>query len=358
MVKNLFTFSIGVLLCASFGGVSHAKDTLRLKNGDILSGQITQFSMDGVRLDAPYGTFDIEVGFIGGIESPRYHVEDLQFEVMSSSTIDDPILAALDPSGVPSHRINTKDIPPVPVSDAVSNTETDIEGQAADDKHLDLWGADWSGEVNAGAEFQTGNSDSETLSLDGETTANWDDIHRATIGADYTREEENDIKVEDEQEVYAAYDYFFAEKWFWNNTASFKQDNVDNLDSRIEAASGLGYQFYNRDDLSLEATLGPGYQREKYEDQDAQTNMTANWTFDYEQAFYDDFVRLFHAHALTTPMDDMSLWLFESESGIKVPLRAGIVATSEINFDYNNNAPNDVEEEDTTYRIKLGYEWP
>jgi len=71
----------------------------------------------------------------------------------------------------------------------------------------------------------------------------------------------------------------------------------------------------------------------------------------------EDFFRLYHNHDLFSPFDDFSSYLFESETGIKIPLRNGIVASGEIEFDWNNDPADGEGEDDTTYGVKLGYEW-
>jgi putative salt-induced outer membrane protein YdiY len=318
-----------LVTCPSF-----ANDTLKLKNGDVLSGTISNYSVEGVTITTSYGEFNIPINQIGGIESPMIDLNDLKKPEPPT-----PIIAKAEPA--------------IEYGEPVS---TDMEVDAEAHK-TGLWGATWSGNINAGAEFKDGNSDSNEFIMDGQVKANWNDIHRLKIGAEFETEKENDVKTKDERELFAAYDYFFSDKWFWNNALELEQDKVNNLDLRTIFTSGLGYQIYDEDDLRLAVTFGPGYEREEFENQDAEDSLTANWALDYEQKFYDDFIRLFHNHDIVTPSDDFSSYLFESKSGLRIPLREGVIASGEVEFDWNNDPAIGEVEDDTTYRAKLGYEW-
>ena len=76
---------------------AHAKDTLKLKNGDVLSGQISTYSTNGVTIQTAYGVFDIPVNHIGGVESPRYSMEDLFNPAMPAAN-QTPMAAPTDAS--------------------------------------------------------------------------------------------------------------------------------------------------------------------------------------------------------------------------------------------------------------------
>lgn len=219
-----------------------------------------------------------------------------------------------------------------------------------------LWGARWDGNVNAGATVESGNSDSMAIDADARLTGRWDK-HRTEWRADYNYEEDNDDVTVDDRSLNGAYDYFFAEKWFWNNQAGFEQDDVEKLDLRVDASTGLGYQVFERDDLELKMIAGPGYLYSEYENGREESDVSANWSLDYRQKFYEDFFRLFHRHELTAPVDDMDAFLFESESGVRLPLKRGIIASAQVDYDWNNDPAPGTGEEDTTYSLKLGYEW-
>jgi len=319
---------------------AYAADQLHLKNGDRLTGTILSRSPARVRMQTSVGVIYIKSDMIDRVESATYTKTDL---VGQRAQVIAPAPQVIVPT-------QAQAITPMvePVAAAVADTPAPVE--------TGLWGAKWSGAANIGTELETGNSDEFTINLDAKTKAKWDK-HTAGIGAEYEYEEVDGVRITDDRELNSFYDYFFAEKWFWDNQLRFEQQKKQDLNLRAEYVTGLGYQFYDEDDLTLKVAFGPGYEYEDYEGEDATNSLTANWSLDYEQAFYEDFVRLFHNHDLSSPTDDFSSFLFESESGVKIPLRKNIIATGEIEFDWNNQPATGEQEDDTTYSVKLGYEW-
>ncbi|MBX2834602.1 MAG: DUF481 domain-containing protein [Micavibrio sp.] len=232
---------------------------------------------------------------------------------------------------------------------------------SADEANIDtepkFLGADWEGRINAGASLQTGNTESDAINLDTTIKAKWNDIHRATLKAEYNRETEDDLKTENNKMVEGQYDYFLHEKWFLNSNLGFEQDEISELDLRTTAGAGLGYQPYESDDLNLQFILGPSYLHEEYEGGSEDDALAAHWSMDYDQKIIDDMFEIFHEHEILVPSDDADAFLFNSKSGIRIPLKKGLVATGEIDFDWDNAPETGVKEDDTTYAAKLGYEW-
>ena len=344
--KNLYIVLGGFTVFMSatnFAIAASTQEQLFLKNGDRLTGRIISYNQSTVTIETGFGTLDVDSNNIGGVSSPQY--------TLGNFTMSDD---DFDPSNTLTPLMsNTTDIEAS--TDIAAKTDTDSTDETNDE--TGLWGAKWSGNINIGGELETGNSDSKNITIDGKTKANWADIHRLTLSADYEWEKEEDTKVTDEREANVIYDYFFADQWFWNNALMFEQDKIEQLDHRVEMTSGLGYQFYDDEDLSLQITFGPGYEQEKYKNQNAEDSITSNWSLGYEQSFYEDMFRLYHDHDVVTPMDDLSSYFFESDSGVKIPLKKGIVASGEVEFDWNNDPAMGEQEDDTTYSVKLGYEW-
>ncbi len=226
----------------------------------------------------------------------------------------------------------------------------------------ELWGADWSGRINFGASLQTGNTEQDAINADGTVKAKWLDLmgdikHRATLQAEYNRETEDDVTTEDNRSLEGQYDYFFARKWFLNTNAKFEQDDISDIDLRYNIGVGLGHQVFEQDDLHLQYVLGPTYLREEYEDGSEDDSIAARWAFDYDQKVLEDKFQLFHEHEFLVPVDETDAFLFDSKSGIRMPIIYGVVGTAEVDFDWDNDPEPGIEEDDTTYALKLGYEW-
>lgn len=215
----------------------------------------------------------------------------------------------------------------------------------------------WSGRVNFGASLQTGNTEQDAINADATIKAKWNEAHRSTLKAEYNRENEDGDTTEDNKSIEGQHDYFFTPKWFLNGTLGFEQNEIDEIDLRTKAGFGLGHQPYDRDDLHLQYVLGPTYLHEEFASGNREDSLAARWSLDYDQKFWDEVIQLFHEHEFLVPGDDTDAYLFDSKSGVRVPLKNGLVATGEIDFEWDNDPEPGVVEDDTTYGLKLGYEW-
>lgn len=235
--------------------------------------------------------------------------------------------------------------PKAPVAESAS---------ALDDKFL---GADWSGRANAGFTAQSGNSDTEELTLDAQTTAKWGDVHRAKVKAEYEREKDNNTETVNNQSLEGLYDYFFKPEWFLETNLKWEQDDIAGLDHRINAGLGLGYQPFDTDEFKLKMVLSPTYVDEEYETGDGNSSSALRWALDAEKTIWDGSVTLFHNHEILAPTDEMSEYNLETETGARVPIHKGLIATAQIDHDVDKAAPAGTSENDTKYALKLGYEW-
>ncbi len=99
------------------------------------------------------------------------------------------------------------------------------------------------------------------------------------------------------------------------------------------------------------------YLHEKFEDGSSEDSIAAEWQLAYDQKFWRKQLSVFHDHDLLVPTDETDDFLFESETGVKVPLKVGIVAKAAVEFDWDNKPEPGVKEDDTTYSLQVGYEW-
>ncbi len=326
MTFKYFTCTALVLMATP----AFAKGSVTLVNGDRLSGDIVQQSDTTITFKTVYGTLEI----------PRSDIEDINSgfakkPVTISMTVPEELLPIKEEADVAAIR-----------PAAGKNEEVDTG----------LWGALWSGNANLGASLKTGNSKTSGINIDATAKAKWDK-HRAEVSVVFNREEDDGNVSVNNRSIAGAHSYFFKDKWFWENALKFEQDDIDQIDLRMQYNSGLGYQFYDRDDFHLKVVAGPGYQYEEFEDGSDESDATFHARIDYDQKFYDDLFRVFHRSDLSVPVADSEDFLFQSKNGIRIPLKKGIIASFEIGFDWDNQPASGTTEDDISYVFKLGYEW-
>lgn len=304
-------------------------DTITFKNGDVLSGEVTQHTVLGVVFKTSFGAKLI---------IPRGEIADIV------EAVDD--VAALEPAAGEASKEKT-----------IVNTLSDPFASAADGVAKTIKQVEWKGEVNVGGLLQTGNTEKNAIRVDSKVIARREK-DRMTAIFEYDRAEDDGVISEDMASLEGIYDYFWKPKWFINSNLKFEQDDISNIDLRTDLGLGVGYQMYEQDDLNLQYILGTTYIREDFAaNGGTEEDIALSWQFKYDQKLFSDVISIFHNHELEVPFDDTEAFLFESDTGLKIPVAANLVGTAKVEFDWDNQPALTVKEDDTKYTVSLGYSW-
>ncbi len=217
-------------------------------------------------------------------------------------------------------------------------------------------GTEWSGRVNLGGFVTDGNTNKKALVVDGRTEARQKD-NRYTFGGEFRFAEDNGETTEDEYEIYAQYDRFLTKQLFTGVRTEYESDDIDELDYRLSVGPFVGYQFYEKKTLNLSSRIGLEYITEEYANGDSEDETAFSWGVNYDQKIIDETLQLFYKHELSTPFDDTEGFLFDAETGVRFPIAKVLVGSAQVDFDWDNDPAPGVEEGDTKYSLKLGYEF-
>ena len=295
-------------------------ETITFTNGDRLSGTVVGNTMSGIRFQTNFGQ-EVFIPYEQIADNTQVISTTPQTQQTANAQPVEKEIASIEPAAGP---------------------ETGVK---------------WSGSVNLGGNLQDGNTQRNALTLDSEATARRKD-DRFKVSFDYNMAEEGGTQTEDEITLEGVYDYFFNPKWFANSNLKFQRDKISNIDLRSEFGLGLGHQVYETDDLNLQYILGLSYIREDFTTPaDREENIALSWSYDYDQKFFDDSLTLFHNHGLDIPIDETDAWLFDSETGVKVPVAKKLDGTLQVDYDWDNNPAAGIEKDDVTYKATLGYSW-
>jgi len=337
-------------LCAALAATPAHADTLLLDNGDKISGTIIDQSQpETLSFETSFGQIiTVPWSKVGGMTDHNKNPIALPLQAAQKTQTAQTKSVVLKNTESYAENGEPQDLAAlgIPALQTAAATQT-----------LAPQKTKWSGRVNFGASLQTGNTDQNAILADTAITAEFDEKRRATLNAEYNREEDDDTLTEDNRSLDLGYDYFFKPKWFANANAGFEQDDIENLDLRTNLGAALGYQPYKHDALNLKMTLGPTYLREDFENQDTDNSLAGQWTLDYDQKIVKGALQIFHNHEIFVPSDEVDGFLLESASGLRVPIAAGLVGTGQIDFDWNNDPAPGIDEDDTQYSLKVGYEW-
>ncbi|MDP7143479.1 MAG: DUF481 domain-containing protein [Alphaproteobacteria bacterium] len=336
-----------VFFSAAHTGAAHAA-VVEMRNGDRLSGQLVETDNAGIVLETSFGKARIPYTVIRDIYAHG--------EYMSQQSASDVEKAGRPLTASPADAGQRDSQAAEEQTASTTETASKQKKKKKQDDKITFLGGAFSGNVNFGASLQNGNSDKSSVNLDSTTKARWDD-HRFLLGLEYNwAEDESEVTV-DNRSLDLGYDYFYTDQWFVNMNAGLHQDDVEQLDLRSTVGVGIGHQAYESDDLNLKYILGPSYLRNDYENADTESSLAANWNFDYDQKFFDGYLKLFHKHKVFSPTDDWKAYLLETSTGARIPLLKGIVGTAQVDYDRDNDPAAGTNENDTLYSLKLGYEW-
>lgn len=217
-------------------------------------------------------------------------------------------------------------------------------------------GYKWTGRVNFGGVLTDGNANRSAVNLDGLARAR-DEKNRFTVGAELRFAEEDGNETENEYMAYGEYDRFISDKMFAGTRVSYEIDEIAELDRRIKVGPYVGYQYFESDPLNLSMRVGIDYIDEEFENGDTEQDIAATWGVDYDQKLIEDALQVFYKHDFSVPIDATDAFLFESEMGVRFPVAKILTGSAQIDFDWDNDPAEGVNENDTKYTLKLGYEF-
>lgn len=213
-----------------------------------------------------------------------------------------------------------------------------------------------SGMLNFGLEFQQGNTDQQKLALDGAMRVRRKH-DRYNLAVQYQKDESNDVTTAQNWRLRNKYDYFVSEKRYYGALLNLEQNRLSDLKLRTSLGPHAGYQFFESKQLNLGADLSLLYVIQDFYVAPDDEYTALGWSIDFDKLLLADRVQLYHRQNGLLEMGDTGNVVVNSWTGLRFPLYEGVVASTEAEVDYDSGAPAGVDEVDTIWRIKLGYQW-
>jgi putative salt-induced outer membrane protein YdiY len=317
-------------------------DEVILKDGSRLRGEVVR-QKDGV--------LEFKTAFAGVINVKWDQVSELLAEepfdvfidgteVLQATAIrNDAEGATIESAGAPSRQ--------VPAAGLISiNPE---EWERGDGYKL-------SGIVNAGLEFQEGNSDQEKIALDGSVRVRRQH-DRLNIAAQYQKDKSNSVTTAKNWFLRNKYDYFVTDRRYWGGSLNFEHDRYADLELRTALGPHIGYQFFESKQMNLSADVALMYVMDQYYVAPDEEYAALGWDIDFDRMLLSDRLQFYHKQNGLFELGDDGNVVVHTWTGFRFPLVAGILASMEAQVDYDDGAPSGIDKVDTIYRAKLGYQW-
>ena len=229
--------------------------------------------------------------------------------------------------------------------------------------------AKWKGNLTAGLTSTHGNTFNESGSISFNVSRQTKK-DRAKIKGLYlsnrTRDADTKEKKTTEESVSIGgkYDYFLTKKIYSYLNCAYKKDHIADLDRRIIAGLGAGYQLIDTDKIEFSTDAGPSFLSEKYTTKNPVTNekevdttdkMSLQLGYHLDCALNDKIIFMHNLVYLPSLEGKFSDYFMHTDAELRLLLTKSMFSSFKAIFDYDSTPPKSVGSTDTKYIIGLGW---
>jgi putative salt-induced outer membrane protein YdiY len=333
-------FVVAALWCALCAPAA-TQDTVRLKNGNELSGTIKNMAGGKITLDSP---------LLGPLTVPLENVANMASggEITLLTTTGEKYRRRIQ--GLEGGRLL--------LSDAGG-----LSGPLALDQLAELnpdeSGAKWTGGINVGGVYLTGNTERRAINAGVDAERRTQDDRFTVRGRwDYAEDKIGPGMWNlSQRRTYGGmkYDYFFAPKWYvWGNVSA-EGDTRANLDLRLTIGGGIGHQLFDTKTFKLGLELGPAYLFEDY-----RTNTPSNETVTGRGAYtlqwdITDTIRFLQFTEAFMSLEDAGDVFVRKDSRLQTKLTDNMVGQLQWILLYDNTPAPGNDRVDHNVNVSLGW---
>lgn len=320
-------------------------DELILRDGSRLMGEVVK------RVN---GTLDFKTSYAGTIQ--------VKWEEIAEIKTDKPMEFQLsDDSTVLVTKVTNNDEEMIVEGEAASGLPPQTLGQdVVANINPEPWqkgeGYKFTGIVNFAFERERGNTDQDEIDWDGNVTLRGKNDRLRGFG-EYEKDVNNNSTTKKKWKLEGSYNYFLTPKWYTGGFARLEHDKFADLDLRTSVGPLVGYQWFESKDLNLSTSSGISYVDEDFIVDEDDDYVALPWGIDFDMMLWRDIAQVYHKQIGFWNLESTSDLVWDTWTGLRFPMVLGLVATTELKLEYDSGAANDAKEWDTTYTLKLGYQW-
>lgn len=320
-----------------------AADEILMRDGSRLLGEVV--SRDN-------GTLDFNTNYAGVIKIRWTEIVEI------TTTKPMELLLSDDRVVTGTHLTNGTDT--LIVEDASGAPPQTVDQDAVTLINPEPWrkgeGHKLSGRVNAALQKENGNTDKEEFDVDGDLTWRRKNDRFLAFG-ELERDNSEGKKIKDKWKLEGAYNYFVTKKWFWGGSVRLEHEQFADLDLRTTAGPLLGYQWFESKQMNLSTSTGLSFVDENFIEESDNNYVALPWVISFDRLMFDEFMQFYHKQTGFWNLKEPANVSWDSWTGFRFPLVLGLVATTEVKVEYDGGAARGADSLDTTYSLKLGYQW-
>lgn len=312
-------------------------DEVHLKNGDRFSGRVVSLDKGTLKFDTGHGVVDVTWADVVGIA-----INDPAMITIARRPEGAMLLVLLPDGSVGLRSVDRPADTPQPVALG------DVRSIRRPLPPYSLTGG-----ANAGFLTTQGNTDVNSLRLDGDIVARVHD-NRYSANASLNQTSDNGIESARNATATVRYDRFLTKTFYVNASSIFTHDNFRDLDLRTAAAVGVGLQAVDNTRLNLAVEAGYGYVNENLHRQDDTRFHSARETVKLDFFVGGKRIVLFHRQDGFVGFTDHNLFV-QTRNGVRLGLIGGLVTTLQYDIDYDRSPAPGRKQTDTSLGVTFGY---
>jgi hypothetical protein len=323
-------------------------DTVTVRSGENLGGRVIRKSGD---------TLILQTDYAGEIK--------IQWSKIVSITTDSPVTLQLDGVENAIHaRLASSD------ADQVSIVRSEALQMAEDAERVPLArvvyinplpeetrnGINYKGRANLAVTKTEGNSRNQAVYAETAFAARALK-YRYEINAKANRSSESGRLTNSNWLAGGNYDRFVDPRHFLYGRTSVEHDIFKGIDQRDMIGGGYGLQLIDTQKSQLSVRGGLDYVKIRHINTGKEQFPSLGWGVKFSQKLESYRAELFHEQEGFWNIKDTSKLTLRTRSGFRVPLLAGINATSQLNVDWETRPDPGRKSIDSMLLFGLGYEW-
>jgi len=313
-------------------------DEVWLKNGDRLTGKV-------VSLDS--GLLILKTSYAGDLSIKWEEVANLKTDEPVKVVLGDETTAQGPVSPGDSGKVKIKaEQVAEPVTIDLANVKT-INPKPPLSTTL---------RISVGATKNSGNTENQDfygqLDFVARTAMN-----RFSLGGNYQRSEDNDVKTADNAMGYIKYDHFLSKKWYLYANATGQQDEFQDLNLRATLGVGAGYQFLESERTNLSLEGGLSYVNEDFDTAPDNSYAAGRWGLRFDHYILPKSLQFFLYHTGLQSLESSDDLILYTQTGFRIPFYKDFNLALQMNWQYDKSPAPGREKNDYTYILAIGYLW-
>lgn len=325
-------------LCLSAPAVA---DTLWLKNGDRITGQIELLEGGKLIMQTRLaGRITVKVADINTFET------------------DNPLLIKSEGQAERAFSVAPGDQPgmimvlngaPEPVALEISRIQQMLEPKPIIEDWL------WEGNATAALDIKDTTTQQRDLDMAFSTRARHGDW-RHVLGGEFERDYRDDVKSRHLWQTDYDLSWFFDEQWFWQTSTSYQRDHVSEVKRRKQLGMGPGYEWWNDALGRFETSARIDHVRLENRDGSEDVFNALGLEWDLRRFVHGKRFEFLHNAETLIPDDPSINFVLDTELGVRYLVNSWASLSLLAEWDYlDGNKDQSIN--DKRYRFGLGVSW-